>query len=64
MLNDFWTVYVIETDKYLQEKWDQISEMGFDDRFRRMWNFYLTSCASTFHYGNCDVTQITIEKPS
>ena len=28
-------------------KWDEISEMGFDDRFRRMWNFYLTSCAST-----------------
>ena len=25
------------------EKWDQIAEMGFDDRFRRMWNFYLTS---------------------
>ena len=46
------------------QKWDQISEMGFDDRFRRMWNFYLTSCASTFYYGNCDVTQITIEKPS
>ncbi len=46
------------------EKWDQISEMGFDDRFRRMWNFYLTSCASTFYYGNCYVTQITIEKPS
>ena len=45
-------------------KWDQISEMGFDDRFRRMWNFYLTSCAATFHYGNCDVTQITIEKPT
>ena len=45
-------------------KWDEISEMGFDDRFRRMWNFSLTSCASTFHYGNCDVTQITIEKPS
>ena len=45
-------------------KWDEISEMGFDDRFRRMCNFYLTSCASTFHYGNCDVTQITIEKPS
>ena len=25
MLNDFWSVYVIETDKYLQKKWDQIS---------------------------------------
>jgi cyclopropane-fatty-acyl-phospholipid synthase len=46
------------------EKWDQIAEMGFDDRFRRMWNFYLTSCASTFESGNCDVTQITIKRPS
>ena len=46
------------------EKWDQIAEMGFDDRFRRMWNFYLTSCAATFESGNCDVTQITIKRPS
>ena len=46
------------------DKWDQVLAMGFDDRFRRMWNFYLTSCAATFHYGNCDVTQITISKPN
>lgn len=46
------------------DKWDQVSALGFDDRFRRMWNFYLTSCASTFHFGNCDVTQITISKPA
>ena len=44
-------------------KWDQISAMGFDDRFRRMWNFYLTSCAATFDSANCDVTQITIKRP-
>jgi cyclopropane-fatty-acyl-phospholipid synthase len=44
------------------EKWDQVAEMGFDDRFRRMWNFYLTSCAATFHSGNCDVTQITLTR--
>ena len=44
-------------------KWDNISAMGFDDRFRRMWNFYLTSCAATFESGNCDVTQITLQKP-
>ena len=44
-------------------KWDQITALGFDDRFRRMWNFYLTSCASTFESGNCDVTQITIRRP-
>ncbi|WP_438956807.1 class I SAM-dependent methyltransferase [Cognatiyoonia sp.] len=46
------------------EKWDQVAAMGFDERFKRMWNFYLTSCAGTFHSGNCDVTQITISRPS
>ena len=46
------------------ERWDRIQLLGFDDRFRRMWNFYLTSCAATFHSGNCDVTQITIQKPA
>ncbi len=46
------------------DKWDQIAEMGFDDRFRRMWNFYLTSCAATFESANCDVTQITIKRPA
>jgi cyclopropane-fatty-acyl-phospholipid synthase len=46
------------------ERWDEIALHGFDDRFRRMWNFYLTSCAATFHSGNCDVTQITVTKPA
>jgi cyclopropane-fatty-acyl-phospholipid synthase len=45
------------------EKWDEISALGFDERFKRMWNFYLTSCAATFDSGNCDVTQITVRKP-
>lgn len=45
------------------KKWDAIAEMGFDDRFRRMWNFYLTSCAGAFRGGICDVTQITIARP-
>ena len=43
-------------------KWDDVAALGFDDRFRRMWNFYLTSCAGTFQSGNCDVTQITITR--
>ena len=45
------------------DKWDQVAALGFDDRFRRMWNFYLTSCASTFQSGVCDVTQITVTRP-
>lgn len=43
--------------------WDDIKTLGFDTEFRKMWNFYLTSCAATFHSGNCDVTQITMSKP-
>ncbi|NOD75216.1 cyclopropane-fatty-acyl-phospholipid synthase family protein [Ruegeria sp. HKCCD4332] len=46
------------------DKWDQIAEMGFDERFRRMWNYYLTACGAAFDTSNCDVTQITIAKPS
>jgi cyclopropane-fatty-acyl-phospholipid synthase len=45
-------------------RWDDIALLGFDDRFRRMWNFYLTSCAATFESRNCDVTQITVTKPA
>lgn len=45
-------------------RWDEVQAIGFDDRFRRMWNFYLTSCAAAFHSGNCDVTQITIRRPA
>jgi cyclopropane-fatty-acyl-phospholipid synthase len=45
------------------DKWDQVAALGFDDRFRRMWNFYLTSCAATFLSRNCDVTQITVTRP-
>jgi len=46
------------------EKWSDVAALGFDERFRRMWNFYLTSCAGAFHGGNCDVTQITIARPA
>ncbi|MGI3212715.1 class I SAM-dependent methyltransferase [Roseovarius tibetensis] len=46
------------------ENWPRISALGFDERFRRMWNFYLTSCAATFASGNCDVTQITLKRPA
>ncbi|WP_227286554.1 cyclopropane-fatty-acyl-phospholipid synthase family protein [Boseongicola sp. H5] len=44
-------------------RWEEVAALGFDDRFRRMWNFYLTSCAASFHFGNCDVTQITVTRP-
>ncbi len=45
-------------------KWEQIADMGFDDRFRRMWNFYLTACAAAFDSATVDVTQITVSRPA
>ncbi len=45
-------------------RWDEVARLGFDARFQRMWNFYLTSCAGAFRGGNCDVTQITISRPA
>ncbi len=45
-------------------RWGDIQKMGFDERFKRMWDFYLCSCAGAFEGGNCDVTQITITKPT
>ena len=46
------------------DRWTEVAKLGFDDRFRRMWNFYLTSCAGAFEGGNCDVTQITVTRPA
>ncbi|MBF9033381.1 methyltransferase domain-containing protein [Rhodobacterales bacterium HKCCE2091] len=45
-------------------RWDEIAELGFDERFRRMWNLYLTACASSFRFGNCDVTQVAVARPA
>ncbi len=44
-------------------KWDEIAALGFDERFYRMWNYYLASCAAAFKSGNCDVIQVTMSRP-
>ena len=45
------------------EKWSVIAQMGFDERFKRMWNIYLTGCASGFEYDTTGLIQITMAKP-
>lgn len=44
-------------------RWSEARRLGFDERFKRMWDFYLASCAGAFQGGNCDVTQITVTRP-
>ena len=35
--------------------WPRIAAQGFDDRFRRMWGYYLTYCEAGFEHGDIDV---------
>ena len=42
------------------ERWDDIAPLGFDERFRRLWNFYLASCAACFLAKTTDVTQLRL----
>jgi cyclopropane-fatty-acyl-phospholipid synthase len=41
--------------------WPRIAEMGFDERFRRMWRYYLAYCGAGFASGRTDVRQIVLE---
>ncbi len=43
-----------------QARWGRVAALGFDTRFKRMWEFYLTSCAAGFGGKSIDVTQITV----
>jgi len=42
------------------EAWPRIAQMGFDDRFRRMWNYYLAYCEAGFRIARIDVRQIAL----
>lgn len=39
--------------------WKMIAKLGFDERFRRMWNFYLAASAAGFSAGTIDVVQVS-----
>jgi cyclopropane-fatty-acyl-phospholipid synthase len=39
-----------------------VRALGFDDRFVRLWEFYLAYCEAAFAEGNTDVVQYTLEK--
>jgi cyclopropane-fatty-acyl-phospholipid synthase len=37
--------------------------LGFDERFRRLWEYYLAYCEAGFLSGNIDVRQVVFAKP-
>ena len=41
-----------------ERAWSEIQKLGFDERFRRLWNYYLAYCEAGFRAGTIDVRQI------
>ena len=50
-------------DERFQAAWGEIARMaGFDERFRRLWRFYLAYCEAGFRSQRTDVIQLALAK--
>lgn len=45
------------------EGWPRIERLGFDDRFRRFWTYYLAYCEAGFTAGSIDVGHFVVVRP-
>jgi cyclopropane-fatty-acyl-phospholipid synthase len=53
-----------EWRKRFDARWSEIAAQGFDERFRRLWDYYLSYCEAGFSEGIIDVGLYTIEPAS
>lgn len=44
--------------------WDDIKPLGFDDRFKKLWRFYLAYCEAGFRADTTNVRQATLVRPA
>ena len=44
------------------DAWPALLKQGFDERFRRMWQYYLSYCEAGFLAGNIDVGQFVLRR--
>ncbi|MTJ80007.1 MAG: class I SAM-dependent methyltransferase [Telmatospirillum sp.] len=47
-------------DHAFRHSWDQIARLGYDTRFRRLWEFYLAYCRAGFRTGAVDVRHLVL----
>ena len=43
-----------------EQKWDDIKNLGFDEKFQKMWRYYLSYCEAGFETGHINVGQFLI----
>jgi cyclopropane-fatty-acyl-phospholipid synthase len=52
---------LVEWRRRFLQAWPQIAALGFDDAFRRLWEYYLCYCEAGFRAGRVDVGLYTLE---
>ena len=53
---------LVEWRKRFDVSWPAIVKLGFDERFRRLWHYYLAYCEAGFRSNAVDVVQVGIER--
>jgi len=51
-----------EWTQRFEAAWPDIRQSGFDERFRRLWRFYLAYCEAGFRTERTDVVQLSLSK--
>jgi cyclopropane-fatty-acyl-phospholipid synthase len=51
-----------EWSQRFQAAWSDIQPLGFDERFRKLWAFYLSYCEAGFRTGRTDVIQLELQR--
>lgn len=59
--HDYADTLAVWRDKF-REAWPDVKPMGFDERFKRMWEFYMHYCEAGFRSENIDVRQMVFQK--
>ena len=51
-----------EWGRRFEAAWEEITHLGFDERFRKLWRFYLSYCEAGFRTERTDVVQLSLVK--
>jgi cyclopropane-fatty-acyl-phospholipid synthase len=51
-----------EWTRSFEGAWEEIRKLGFDERFRRLWHFYLSYCEAGFRAERTNVVQLSLAK--
>lgn len=60
---DSYALTLAEWRRRFLAAWPRIEALGFDERFRRMWVYYLSYCEAGFRHGTIDVGLYRLARP-